>query len=262
MDDVPKTGGPTPLPEASPPNGGWSARLAWPLAVMVVALCGLMAFVLQQCNPVNQAGKLMSVGNDVAKGMEKLVAAIAEHRVTQSFVEHVDMVKPDMKNRLLVAERQTTEMFSTEDASWRGTATAELRVPVTYHYYVALTGNWDLRVQATSAGVVGEVIAPEMQALEPSINTSQLEMKSANGWANWSGSELKDNLLKDLTLRLDKRAATQLGQNFPAAHEAVEKFVRDWMLHEFNLAPGTPVYLRVKFRNEPGADLTPPPPKG
>lgn len=259
MDDASNPREPEQPPEVSTSEGGFATRFGWPLAVMVVAACGLMAFVLQQCNPVNQAAK---VGAGISHGMDKLVTAITEHQVTQSFVEHVDSLKPDLKNRMLVAERQTTEIFNTQDASWLGTATAELRVPVTYHYYVALTGNWDLRVQVTAAGVVGDVIAPEMRALEPSVNTSQMELKSANGWANWSGAELKDNLLKDLTGRLDKRAATELGQSFPAAHEAVEKFVRDWMLREYNLPPGTSVYLRVKFRNEPGVELTPLPPKG
>lgn len=260
MDDAPNTPGPD-QPEAPEPKGG-ASLFGWPLAVMVVAGFGLMAFVLQQCNPVNQAGKLAVMGGNVAKGMEKLVAAITEHHVTQSFVEHLDVLKPDMKNRLLVAERQNTEIFNTTDASWLGTATAELRVPVTYHYYIALSGNWDLRVQVTEAGVVGEVIAPALQGLEPTINTSQMELKSANGWANWSGSDLKEDLLKDLTGRIDKRALSQLSQSFPAAHEAVEKFVRDWMLREYNLAPGTPIYLRVKFRNEPGVELTPVTPKG
>ncbi len=259
MDDTPSSVGPAHPPEAPQSEGGGAPFFGWPLAVMVVAGCGLVAFALQQCNPVNQAAR---VGSGIAQGMDKLVAAISEHHVTQSFVEHIDSMQPDLKGRMLVAERQTTEIFNTQDASWLGTATAELRVPVTYHYYIALTGNWDLSVQVTPAGVVGDIIAPELRVLEPTVNTSQMELKSANGWANWSGAELKDNLLKDLTGRLDRRAGMELPQNFPTAHEAVEKFVRDWMLREYNLAPGTPVYLRVKFRNEPGVLLTPPAPKG
>lgn len=262
MDDAPNAEGPDQPMETPPPGGGLTAKSAWPLAIVFVAACGLMAVTLHECSPGAQAEKFASAGSTVSRGMEKLVAAISEHQVTQSFVDHVDALKPDLKGRLLVAERNTTEIFSAEDATWRGTATAELRVPVTYHYYVTLSGDWDLRVQVTSAGVVGEVVAPDLRALEPSINTSQMEMKSANGWANWNGTQLKDDLLKDLTIKLDRRAGMQIAQNFPTAHEAVEKFVRDWMLREYNLAPGTPVYLRVKFRNEPGADLTPPPPQG
>ncbi|HVU39321.1 MAG TPA: hypothetical protein VHC95_13385, partial [Opitutales bacterium] len=230
MDEAPLPGGAGQPPETPAVGGGMAKHLGWPLAIMFVAACGVMAVALHQCSPGAQAEKFAAAGGSVVKGMEKLAAAISEHTVTQSFVQHVDTLKPDLKNRLLVAERQTTEIFSTQDASWHGTATAELRVPVTYHYYVALTGPWDLRVQVTNAGVVGEVVAPNLQALEPSINTSQLEMKSANGWANWNGAQLQDDLLKGLTGKLDQRAGLQLAQSFPPAHEAVEKFVRDWML--------------------------------
>ncbi len=260
MDDAPHTAGQP--PELSPVGRRSPAHSGWPLAVIVAALCGLMAFALHECSPGTQIGKLAEIGGNAIKGMEKLAAAINEHRVTQTFVDHVDALKPDMKNRLLVAERDTTEVFSAEDVSWQGTATAELRVPATYHYYIALSGNWDLRVQVTPAGVVGDVLAPELHPLEPSFDTTRLEMKSANGWANWNGAQLQDDLLKNLTLKLDTRAFTQMALSYPTAHEAVEKFIRDWMLREYNLAPGTPVYLRVRFHNEPDAALETPQPKG
>lgn len=261
MDEVPPTGGLDQPPETPASGGSMAKHLGWPLAVMFVAACGVMAVALHQCSPGAQAEKFAAAGGSMVKGMEKLAAAINEHTVTESFVQHVDSLKPDLNNRLLVAERQTTETFSKEDSSWHGTATAELRVPVTYHYYVALTGAWELRVQVTAAGVVGDVVAPDLQALAPSINTSQLEMKSANGWANWNGAQLQDDLLKGLTGKLDQRAGLQVAQSFPPAHEAVEKFVREWMLQEYNLAPGTPVYLRVRFHNEPDP-LASAPPKG
>jgi len=262
MDDAPNNTESGQPPELSPQGHRSLLRPGWPLAIIVLALCGLMAFALHQCSPGTQAQKLADAGGTVVKGMEKLAAAISEHTVTQTFVDHVDALKPDLKNRMLVAERDTTEVFNAEDVSWHGTATAELRVPATYHYYIALSGAWDLRVQVTPAGVVGDVIAPDLHPLEPSFDTTRLEMKSANGWANWNGAQLQDDLLKNLTLKLDTRAATQMSLSYPTAHEAVEKFVRDWMLREYNLAPETPVYLRVHFHNEPGAVLAVPSPKG
>jgi len=84
------------------------------------------------------------------------------------------------------------------------------------------------------------------------VDTTQLEMKSANGWANWNGQQLADNLLKDLTLKLNLRAQAQMPVYFPAAREAVSKFVGDWMLKQYDLAPDTKIYLRVMFKNETG----------
>jgi hypothetical protein len=189
--------------------------------------------------------------------MEKLVAAINEHQVTETFVDHLQSLKPDMQNRMLVADGKATEDFSTKDVSWLGTATAALRVSVSYHYYVALNEPWDLRVSVTPSGVVGDVLAPALHALEPSVDTSQIETQNANGWANWNGSQLADDLLKDLTVKLNQRAAQQIPTYIPVAREAVEKFVRDWMLKQYDLPPGTPVYLRIKFSNESGAQVAP-----
>ncbi len=263
MSEVPdlREPGQTPPPIPMAQDGNLAVRMRWPLTIMVVSVCGLMAFALHQCSPATQAERIAAAGSGVVKGMESLAAAISEHKVTESFVQHVDSLKPDLKNRMLVAERSTTEVFDSQDASWHGTATAELRVPVTYRYYVALTGAWDLQVHVTSAGVVGDVIAPDLRPLEPSFDTTRLEMKSANGWANWSGSQLQDDLLKNLTLKINTRAVTQLSQSFPAAHESVEKFVRQWMLSEYKLAPDTPIYLRIRFHNEPAPALETAPPK-
>ncbi len=227
--------------------------VGWPLAVMVVAGCGLAAFGLYQCSPGVQAQKFADAGSGVAKGMEKLLGAIAGHHVTETFVDHLQTIKPDLQNRLLVAEGKATEDFSAQDVTWRGTASAALRVSVTYHYYVALTDPWNLRMTVTPAGVVGDVLAPALRPLEPAVDTSQLETKNANGWANWSGNQLADDLLKDLSVKLNQRATQQLPLYYPAAREAVEKFVRDWMLKEYDLPPGTPVYLRIRFSNESGA---------
>jgi len=238
---------------SAPGGGGFIKQVSWPLAVIVVAGCGLMAVVVQQCSPGAQAQKLADASNGLAKGMQKLAAAINDHHITESFISHLDALRPDMKNRMLVAEGKSTESFSAKDESWHGTATADLRVPVTYHYFVALTEPWELNVQVTPAGVVGEVIAPALHSLNPSVETSQLEMQNANGWANFNGPELAGGLLQDLTLKLNQRAQQQMGLYFPTARDAVEKFVRTWMLQQYDLSPDTKIFLHVKFRNEPGA---------
>ena len=245
-------------PSISPlPTAAKKPLIGWPLAVLGVACCGLVAFGLYQCSPGEQAEKFAVAGGSVVKGMEKLVAAINEHQVTETFVDHLQTLRPDMQNRLIVADGKATEDFSTKDVSWHGTATAALRVGVSYHYYVALNEPWDLRVSVTPSGVVGDVLAPSLRALEPAVDTSQLETQNANGWANWSGSQLAVDLMKDLTLKLNQRAAQQLPLYYPVAREAVEKFVRDWMLKQYDLPPGTPVYLRIRFGNEGGAQVAP-----
>jgi hypothetical protein len=254
MADPTKAGQPNRPAEAGSRGGSGVRHWSWPLAVMVVAGCGVVAVALQQCSPGAQAEKFATAGNTMVKGMEKLAEAINEHKVTETFVDAEEAQHPDLTNPLLVATDRRTEQFDDEDSSLLGgTATAEIRVPVTYHYYVALTDPWQVNVQVTPAGVVGEVLAPALHPLDPALDTTGLEMKSSNGWANWSGQKLQDDLLKDLTVKLKVKAQENLANVYASSHEGVEKFVRDWILKQYDLPPGTPIYLHVTFRNEPGA---------
>jgi hypothetical protein len=238
-------------------KGGFFRHLGWPLAVMFVAGCALLAVALQQCSPGAQAQKFAAAGGGIVKGMENLVAAINEHKVTETFVDFEESQHPDLNNPLIVATDHRTEQFDDEESSLLGgTATAELRVPVTYYYYVLLTDPWQVNVQVTPAGVVGEVLAPALHPLDPALDTTNLELKSSNGWANWNGQNLQDNLLKDLTVKLKIKAQEHTANVYASSHEGVEKFVRDWILKQYALPAGTPVYLHVTFRNESGA---PPP---
>jgi hypothetical protein len=241
---------------AEPKNSGRGVirTLAWPLAVVAVAGCGVMAVALQQCSPGAQADKFSAAGGRFVKGMEKLAAAINEHTVTETFVDFEEAQHADLNNPLIVATDQRTEQFDEAESSLLGgTATAELRVPVTYHYYVALADPWQLNLAVTPAGIVGEVIAPALHPLDPALDTTNLEMKSSNGWANWNGQKLQDDLLRDLTVKLKVKAQENMANVYASSHEGVEKFVRDWILQQYAVPPGTPIYLHVTFRNEPGA---------
>jgi len=253
MADPIQAGSPKPSAKTAA-AGGFFRTVSWPLAIVAVAACGVAVVALQQCSPGAQADKFATAGGRLAKGMEKLVAAINEHQVTETFVDYEQAQHPALNNPLIVATDRRTELFDDEESSLLGgTASAEIRVPVTYNYYVALTDPWVVDVQVTPAGVVGNVIAPALHPLDPALDTTGLEMKSSNGWANWNGQKLQDNLLKDLTVKLKMKAQANLANVYATSHEGVEKFVRDWILQQYALPPGTPIFLHVTFRNEPGA---------
>jgi hypothetical protein len=61
------------------------------------------------------------------------------------------------------------------------------------------------------------------------------------------------DLLKDITDSLNRRAFSRTPEHFAMAHAGVEKFVKDWLLQQYGLPPDLPIYLRIAFRNEPGA---------
>ena len=63
----------------------------------------LLAVALQQCSPGAQAQKFAAAGGGIVKGMENLVAAINEHKVTETFVDFEESQHPDLNNPLIVA---------------------------------------------------------------------------------------------------------------------------------------------------------------
>jgi hypothetical protein len=237
--------------------------------MVMLAFCGLAGLLVYQCSPAHQAQSIATtvgkIGDAAAAGVAKIISAIKSNTVNTTFREHLDSIKPDLHGRLLVAEGQATEDFRRDSTNLFSTSFSEIRAPVTYHYYVALSGNWDMHLQVGADGkVTGDIVAPELQPLpNPALDTSAMEVSSGNGWLRWDKDTLQNDLLKEITPALNRRAAQKLPQYFPVARAGVEKFVRDWMLREYQLPPGTPIYLKVRFRNEPPASpLAAPPPKG
>ncbi|MGA2052115.1 MAG: hypothetical protein ABSH19_02255, partial [Opitutales bacterium] len=246
--------GPVLSTEPRPPSR--AHHWAWAGAVAFAALCALTGFVVYQCSPGTQAGKFVNASAD---GMARLLDAIKQDNVVQTFREHLETIQPDLAGRLLVADVKANEEFSEEDTDLLGTTSADIRVPVTYYYYVALSDPWILQTNVTAGGAVTcAVLAPAVKSLPaPSIDTSHLEIKSENGWLRWDKNEVTADLLRELTPKLSARAAQKLPQFFPQARESVEKFVKDWILKEYRRPPGAPVFINVTFRNEPAAPGTP-----
>ena len=93
-----------------------------------------------------------------------------------------------------------------------------------------------------------------------------MEIKSENGWLRWDKNDVTANLLHSLTPKASARAVQRLPEFFPQAREGVEKFVKNWILQEYQVPAGAPVFIKVTFRNElPAAPnspttLIPPPP--
>ena len=247
----PANGG-APAPPATSRPRSVSHHWAWAGAAAFAALCVLTGFLVYQCSPANQAGRLVDAS---ASGMARLVAAIKQDNVVRTFEEHLESIKADTQGRLLVAEVKSNEDFTETDSSLLGTTSSEIRVPVTYDYYVALSEPWSFQINTTPGGTVTcIVVAPDLKPLPtPAIDTSHMEIKSENGWLRWDKSAVESSLLHALTPKVSARAVQRLPEFFPQAREGVEKFVNNWILKEYQIPPGAPVFIKVTFRNEPPA---------
>jgi hypothetical protein len=241
-----------PSPGPRPPGKGH--HWAWAGAVVFIAFCLLAAFAITECSPGRQAGEFAGAS---AAGLARLAAALKQENIVQTFREHLASIQPDLSGRLLVADVKANEEFSEEDSSLLGTTSATIRAPVQYYYYVALGDPWFITINTTPAGAVTCLVgAPAIHALpSPAIDTSRLEIKSENGWLRWDKADVTARLLREISPKVSARAAQQLPQFLPQARESVEKFVREWILKQYQLPPNTPVFIQVLFLNESGRPI-------
>jgi len=156
--------------------------------------------------------------------------------VEETFRERITRVRSNEGDVLEVATVETEETFTRLDSrdlfsGWipLGTTLSEIRVPVVYRYHVLLSDPWNVEVTGDQISVTAPVIRP---SLPPAIRTDGMQKKSTAGWARFNAADNLSHLERELTPRMERRAAEARRVNLSrdAAREAVEKFVRRWIL--------------------------------
>ena len=167
------------------------------------------------------------------------LGAIAEQfktgHITTTFTEDIPTIVSTHGDVLELATLTSTETFTREDIKTYGwgylpasTSTAEIRVPVTYRYYLRLSEPWHLATH----GNVCIVQAPQFQAsLPPAIDTGRMEKRAANGWATFDKTVLLDQLEKDITRHISKRAmdSRHLDLVREQCRRSAAEFVKTWL---------------------------------
>ena len=156
-------------------------------------------------------------------------------QITTTFSEDIPTIVSTHGDVLELATVTSTETFSREDITtyaWgylpASTTTAEIRVPVTYRYYLRLSDPWHLATR----GNVCIVQAPQFQAsLPPAIDTGRMEKRAASGWASFDKNAVLDALEKDITRHITKRATDprHLDLVREQCRRSAAEFVRKWL---------------------------------
>jgi hypothetical protein len=156
--------------------------------------------------------------------------------ITTAFIEDIPAVTSTRGDILELATLTSTETFSREESTtlaWgylpTSTTSAEIRVPATFRYHLKLSGNWRLATR----GNVCVVLAPPIEpSLPPAIDTARMEKKAASGWAGFDKNQMLENLEKDITRHLSKRAANDkhLGLVREQCRRSVADFVQKWLV--------------------------------
>lgn len=197
---------------------------------------------------------------DFASGyLKRSFPKLTSEQLTGVFTTGIPKVIGSNGDVLEVATARSDEVFVGQDVKtfggiYMGTTTAEIRVPVTYRYHIKLSEPWKL----ASKDQVCLVLAPELRpSLPPAIHTSEIEKKTARGWALFNEKALLEHLEKGMTAALNKRAAdpAHLDLVREASRESVAEFVKTWLLREDQWRSDAFTSIIVVFPDELTEDL-------
>ena len=206
----------------------WTAAI---IAFTVIALALIAAWLVV---------KPFHTAETVAEKLSHAAEAVAEKfktgHITTTFIEDIPAVTSTHGDVLELATLTSTETFSREESTtlaWgylpTSTTSAEIRVPATYRYHLKLSGAWRLATRGNVCVVLAPPIAP---SLPPAIDTARMEKRAASGWASFDKNEMLDNLEKDITRHLSKRAANTKHIDLvrEQCRRSVAEFVQKWLV--------------------------------
>jgi hypothetical protein len=256
-------------PELKPPALGSSAGspapsrpppYRWPLAVVIVALMLLLAFLAflwtahrAYETTLNAGGQ---AGRAIANEAKAIAAKFAHGTITHTFVAAIPEIATAGAGRLELATARQVETFRAEDSLsvfwdklYLGTTVSEIRVPVTYRYHLELADPWRLDVSGQTCLVIAPPIRP---SLPPAIHTDQMEKRSEAGWARFNAQQQLENLERGITPTLNQYARDR--RHFALVREqcrqTVAEFVRTWLLKEDHWRTDRFHTIKVVFADE------------
>lgn len=241
----------------------------WPLTALIflgffVAL--LAVFLHGGRKAVSEATReTRSLAMEALDRTENIASRFLEGTITTTFLSSIPRFADTGNGRLEVASLNQSEILRSRDEQrilWNkvhlGTTMSEIRVPVTYRYYVNLNDPWLLTVSNQTCLVTAPPLRP---SLPPAIHTDRMEKQSENGWARFNANEQMAELEKSLSPTLSEFATNEvkiaLVRN--QARGVIARFVRHWLLQEEHWRTDRFRAIIVRFSDEsPGADDTPP----
>jgi hypothetical protein len=213
-------------------------RLRWPLTVIVLALIGLLAYLISLWTAKDTLEALADKTIAAGAKAEAIAEKFKKGTITETFLAQLPEIVPGGSGRLELATLNSIEIFKREDmktVAWDwvylGTTVSEIKVPVTYRYHLRLSDPWKLDVSDKTC----IVLAPRFRPTQPpSIHTDGMEKKSDRGWLRFNQAEEMAELEKSITptLKLYARDKRHMDVVREECRKTVAQFVRDWLLKE------------------------------
>jgi hypothetical protein len=244
-----------------PSDAAWLRAIGvtrWPLAIVAVALVGLLAF-FRVCPSSSERRDAAREAIDAAG---RAAGGIAERfrtgRITTSFVASLPELLPG-EALLELAAFEATEVVSRTDTRSvffdlvpLGSTASEIRVPVTYRYHLRLSDPWSLEARGRACLVRAPRIRP---TLPPAIHTDRMEKRSEAGWLRFDAADRMVELERSLTPTFSGWAGDprHLSLVREACRLRLAEFVRSWLLREDHWRADRFSSVTVVFDDEPGS---------
>lgn len=202
------------------------------------------------------AGKVEAWSKAAAEEAKAIAAKFYQGTITETFKSESPIFELIKVGRLEVAVAKSTESFerkTEQTAVWKtinlGATVSEIKVPATYRYHLDLAEDWKIEIKDKCCVVHAPSLKP---SLPVAFQTDKMEKYSQTGWGRFDGAEQLDELEKQITPRLNKRAS-EPGHMKAAQREArdvVARFVRTWLLSSGQWKNDRFTSITVLFANE------------
>lgn len=225
------------------------ASHGWPLALVVLGLFGLAAYVLT-LQTVRQGGQ------DALNAATEIAARFRSGTITETFRSEAPKITSTPGGNLEVATVTQSETLTREneqrifwDAVSLGTSVSEIRLRATYRYHVRMDDSWELDV----SGQVCLVRAPPLRAsLPPAFDSASVEKHTQRGWLRYDAQQQLDQLERDITALLSQRATQpeHLKLAREEARKTIAQFVHRFLLQQNQWGPDHFRAIIVTFPDE------------
>lgn len=237
-----------------PPPDRWQAW-RWPIAFMVVAALALIGYLMTLQRLTRAAERVSGMPGEFLARVSDAAGRFLTGDVTQRFVSSLPVQENVGVGRLEVAVAKTTETLTRNDeqrAFWDllslGSTQVEIRVPVTWRWYLPLDDGWT----ATLEDGVLTVVAPAPRpSLPPAIHTDGIERRTEADWLRFDAPLRLAELERELTPLLAARATDPSHRALAreSARQTVERFALLWIARERE-DTGPIRSVAVKFADE------------
>ena len=198
------------------------AALAWPIAMVLIALIAAFVFL----KTLDKA--------------EKIADKFSSRNIKSTYEEHLASVRATDGNILQVGVVESTEILRREDTMKLfgdffevGTTVTEIRIPAVYKFEINIDEKWDINSQISAKNSVLIIIAPTIKpSLPVAFDTQRMEKFVKEDMLRFNAVEQMQALEKEITPTLNRLAPQKIDLVRDKARMAVAKFVQNWLLRE------------------------------